>query len=49
MLVNALQACGGTVRYTLYPDVDHDAWTETYNDPALYDWLLEQPRAQPTR
>jgi predicted peptidase len=49
ILVSALQACGGTVRYTLYPDTGHDAWTEPYDDPALYDWLLEQPKARPTR
>ena len=44
VLVDALQACGGRVRYTLYPGVGHDAWTETYHDPALYAWLLEQRR-----
>jgi predicted peptidase len=44
VLVDALQACGGAVRYTLYPDAGHDAWTETYQDPALYAWLLEQQR-----
>jgi pimeloyl-ACP methyl ester carboxylesterase len=45
VLVDALRACGGEVRYTLYPDVGHDAWTETYSDPALYAWLLEQQRS----
>lgn len=44
VLVDALQACGGKVRYTLYPDAGHDAWTETYSDPALYTWLLAQQR-----
>jgi len=44
VLVEALQACGGKVRYTLYPDTGHDAWTETYDDPAFYAWLLEQRR-----
>jgi len=44
VLVDALRACGGEVRYTLYPDAGHDAWTETYHDPALYTWLLEQRR-----
>ncbi len=41
ILVDALQACGGQVRYTLYPDAGHDAWTKAYSDPALYAWLLE--------
>jgi predicted peptidase len=44
VLVDALQVCGGKVRYTLYPDTGHDAWTETYSDPALYSWLLAQQR-----
>lgn len=42
VLVEALQACDGQVRYTLYPEAGHDAWTETYGDPSLYAWLLEQ-------
>ncbi len=42
VLVDALHACGGEPRYTLYPDSGHDAWTETYQDPALYAWLLAQ-------
>jgi predicted peptidase len=41
-LVRALQECGGNVRLTVYPDAGHDSWTSTYDDPALYDWLLQQ-------
>lgn len=41
-LVNALQACGGSVQFTLYPDAEHDSWTETYSNPELYTWLLQQ-------
>lgn len=42
-MVNALQACGGNVRFTLYPDVEHeDSWKLAYADPELYEWLLEQ-------
>jgi len=41
-MVDALKACGGNVRFTLYPDLGHDSWTRTYDDPALYDWLLQQ-------
>ena len=43
-LVAALQACGGNVRLTVYPDADHDSWTETYANPELYTWLLAQTR-----
>ena len=40
-MVRALEKAGGKVRYTLYPEAYHDSWTETYNNPALYDWMLK--------
>ncbi len=40
-LVEALQQVDGKVRFTIYPDAEHDAWTRTYANPALYEWLLE--------
>ncbi len=40
-MVNALKACGGDVRFTLYPDAHHDSWTRTYDNPELYEWLLK--------
>ena len=43
-MVEALRACGGNARLTIYPDADHDAWTRTYEDESLYDWLLQQSR-----
>jgi predicted peptidase len=42
-MVEALKACGGNVKFTLYSDADHgDSWTRAYADPDLYKWLLEQ-------
>jgi predicted peptidase len=32
---------GGDVKITIYPDANHDSWTQTYNNPELYDWFLE--------
>ena len=32
------------MKFTVYPNAGHDAWTETYANPKLYDWLLEQKR-----
>jgi predicted peptidase len=43
-MVDALRAAGGNVRMTVYPDVGHDSWTMTYDNPELYQWLLEQRR-----
>jgi predicted peptidase len=45
-MVDALKKAGGTVRFTVYPEAGHDSWTETYNNPAVYEWLLQQRRGQ---
>ncbi|MEY4816825.1 MAG: hypothetical protein RLZZ162_3898, partial [Verrucomicrobiota bacterium] len=29
----------------VYPEATHDSWTETYQNPALYTWLLKHQRA----
>jgi predicted peptidase len=41
-IVAALEAMGGNVRYTVYPEASHDSWTATYNNPELFTWLLQQ-------
>ena len=43
-MVNAVKACGGDVRFTVYPNTGHDAWVKAYADPSLYAWLLEHRR-----
>lgn len=39
-LVDALNACGGNARFTIYPHAEHDSWTQTYDNPELYEWFL---------
>jgi predicted peptidase len=46
-MVKAVQSVGGNVRLTVYPDADHDSWTETYNNPQLYEWFLSHERRNP--
>lgn len=41
VLVNTLKTVGGQVKFTIYPDADHDSWTETYHNPELYTWFLQ--------
>jgi len=44
-MVNALKKLGGKeVKLTVYPEAQHDSWTETYNNPELYEWLLKHAR-----
>ena len=45
-MVDALKFCKGNVQFTVYPDAGHDSWTETYNNPEVYKWLLEHTRDQ---
>ncbi len=45
-MVRALEKAGGKVRYTLYPEAYHDSWTETYDNTALYDWLLSNRKVE---
>lgn len=46
VMVDALQHCGGKVLFTVYPNAGHDSWTQTYNNPQLYDWFLENVRGE---
>lgn len=34
-------------KLTVYPEATHDAWTETYNNPELYEWFLKHRRGTP--
>jgi predicted peptidase len=44
-MVDALKKAGvEDVKLTVYPEAGHDSWTETYNNPELYDWLLKHQR-----
>ncbi|HEV7299499.1 MAG TPA: sugar-binding protein [Tepidisphaeraceae bacterium] len=46
-MVAALREIGGRVRFTLFPEADHDSWTATYSNPQLYEWMLQQRRGAP--
>ena len=48
-MVDAVNAAGGRVKFTVYPDVGHNAWDPAYADPMLYEWLLAQRRGRPAR
>lgn len=46
-MVEALRSAGGEAKFTVYPGVGHDAWTETYENPELYEWFLRHRRESP--
>ena len=44
-MVAALKKLGcREVELTVYPEANHDSWTETYNNPKLYEWFLAHQR-----
>ena len=43
-MVEALKKLGSDVKYTRYPGVGHDCWTESYANPDLYTWFLSHDR-----
>jgi predicted esterase len=43
-LVDALEACGGNVQFTIFPDIGHDVESQQVYTPELFTWLLEQER-----
>jgi predicted peptidase len=44
-MVAALKKAGSReVKLTVYPEAQHDSWTETYNRQELYDWFLAHRR-----
>ena len=45
-VVNALRACGGQPRFTVFENADHDlGWELAYTATELFEWLLQQRRA----
>jgi predicted peptidase len=45
-MVDALKRAGGDVQLTVYPEAQHDSWTETYDNPKLYEWFLSHHRGE---
>jgi predicted peptidase len=43
-MVAAIKKAGGDPKYTEYPGVGHDSWTQSYENPELYKWLFAQKK-----
>lgn len=39
-MVDAVNACGGNAKLTVYEDTDHNAWSETFQTEGVWTWLL---------
>ena len=43
-MVRALKKYNPDVKLTIYPDANHDSWTQTYDNDSLYTWMLQQKK-----
>jgi predicted peptidase len=44
-MVEALKKVGSGVKYTEYPNLEHDSWTPTYANAEFYAWLFAQQKS----
>ena len=43
-MVEAVNHSKGKAKLTVYPENSHDAWSDTYRNPEVFDWLLKQKK-----
>lgn len=43
-MVDALKAMKAAVKFTLYPDANHNSWDPAFAEPELLSWLFKQKR-----
>jgi predicted peptidase len=43
-MVKALKAAGASVKFTLYPEANHNSWDSAFAEPGLMKWLFSQKR-----
>lgn len=44
IMVDAIKANGGDVKFTIYEGVDHFSWIPAYNESGLFDWFLNHTK-----
>jgi predicted peptidase len=45
-MITAIKKAGGEPKFTEYKGVGHDAWTTTYKNKEVLDWLFEQKKGK---
>lgn len=43
-IVEAINAQGGSPKFTEFPGVGHDSWVKAYSDAQTWDWLFQQTK-----
>jgi len=43
-MVNAVNKAGGCAKLTIYPENSHNAWSDTYANKEVFEWMLSHKR-----
>jgi len=43
-MINAAKGYNPAVKFTVYPDLEHNSWERTYNNDSVYQWMLAQKK-----
>lgn len=43
-MIEAINKVGGKAKMTIYEGVGHQSWSQTYDNPEVFQWLFEQVR-----
>jgi predicted peptidase len=43
-MIKAIEKAGGKPKYTEYPGVGHDSWSQTYSNPEFIEWLFSHKK-----
>ncbi len=44
-MVDGVNKRGGNAKLTIYPDVEHASWIDTYTNPEVYKWMLSYKKS----
>jgi dienelactone hydrolase len=44
VMVTAAERYNPSVKFTIYPDANHNSWERTYDNDSVYQWLLSQKK-----
>ena len=43
-IYDKLKDCHNDIKLEIFEDANHDSWTRVYNNPEIYDWMLQQEK-----
>lgn len=48
-IYNRLKDCNKNIKFEIFDDANHDSWTRVYDNPEIYEWMLQQKKEVPVQ